>query len=123
MVTSFRPRSPYVPDDTVLTSVRPVSDLSRLYYEFSEYRLAMLEDRIRTQLKLLRKTRAASKKIDTMALKRFLSEQEAFLKRTNDEIVEDEKVALGQIEEINIPNAGTEPADETMRSAKRAKMA
>lgn len=83
----------------------------------------MLEERIRTQLSLLRKTHAASKKLDTKALKRFLDEQQAFLKRTNDEIVEDEKVAMGHIHEIDIPNVGTEPAEETMRSAKRAKMA
>jgi len=122
MVTSFRPRSPYLPDDTVLTTVRPISDLPRLYYEFSEYRLAMLEERVRTQLKLLRGTNAAGKKFNTKALKQFLSEQEAFLKRTNDEIVEDEHVAIGQVEEVNIPNEGTELVQETMQSAKRVQM-
>lgn len=122
MVTSFRPRSPHLADDSVLTTVRPISDLSRLYAEFGEYRLAMLEERIRTQLKLLRGTQAASKKLDTMALKRFLAEQEAFIKRTNEELVEDEHVAVGHIEEVNIPDQATEPADETMRSAKRARV-
>lgn len=83
----------------------------------------MLEDRLRAQLKLLRNTHAAKRKLDTKGLKRFLAEQEMFVKRTNDEIVEDEKVAAGHIERINAPDAELEQADETMRSAKRVKAA
>lgn len=123
MVTSFRPRSPHAPDDTVLTTVRGISDLSQLYYEFGEYRLQMLEERVRAQLKLLREGHAAGKKTSTRALKRFLDEQQQFIKRTNEEIVEDDKVVLGHIDELNIPNDGKEPAAETIRTAKRAKLA
>lgn len=121
MVTSFRPKSPHLADDTVLTTVRPISDLSRLYSEFGEYRLAMLEERLRTQLKVLRNTRTAGKKFDTKAFKKFLAEQEAFLKRTNEEVVQDEDVAVGYVDEVNLENVGTEDVDETIRSAKRAR--
>ena len=123
MVTSFRPKSPHLPDDTALTTVRPISYLPRLYYEFGEYRLAMLEERVRAQLKSLREAYSASKRLDTKALKCFLAEQELFLKRTNEEIVEEEKVAVGHITEINIPDAGIEETNKTLLSAKRLKVA
>ncbi len=99
MVTSFRPRSPTLPDDTVLTTVRPVSDLPELYFQFSEYRLDILEERIRTQLKDLREKKRAGRKLDTKALKRFLKEQEVFLAHMNKEIVEEDKVEKGNIDQ------------------------
>ena len=74
MVTSFRPRSSALRDDTVLTTVRPVSNLSELYFQFSEYRLEILEDRIRKQLKVLRDSKRGRKKFNTLKLKRFLQE-------------------------------------------------
>jgi len=79
MVTSFRPKSHNVQDDTVLTTVRPISNLSELYFQFSEYRLEILEERIRTQLKALRENETRGKKMNTKALKCFLREQELFL--------------------------------------------
>jgi len=103
-VTSFRPRSPFVRDDTVLTTVRPISDLSELYYEFGEYRLEMLEARISANLKRLRARRRAGKKFETRTFKRFLTEQEEFLKHTNNEVVEDDKVIVGYVEEVKVPD-------------------
>ncbi|KAI9724375.1 MAG: hypothetical protein M1812_000443 [Candelaria pacifica] len=97
MVTSFRPRSAALRDDTVLTTVRPISDLSELYNQFSEYRLEIVESRIRKQLKKLRMRKGAGKKFDTGDLKTFLDEQEDFLAHTNREIVEEEKVVVGQL--------------------------
>lgn len=82
----------------------------------------MLEERLRTQLRLIRSQHGAGKKLNTNTFKKFLVEQETFLKRTNEEIVEDDKVRMGHIDELNIPDCGTEPADETLRSAKRAKL-
>lgn len=122
MVTSFRPRNPHLADDSVLTTVRPISNLPQLYYEFGEYRLAMLEERLRTQLRVLRHNQAAGKKLDTKAFKLFLEEQERFLQRTNEEIVEEGKVQVGYVDEMKIPDAPVETADETMRTAKRAKL-
>ena len=42
-VTSWRPRSPFVKDNSELRTVRPVSDLTELYYDFAEYRLEIME--------------------------------------------------------------------------------
>ncbi|KAL1302255.1 hypothetical protein AAFC00_002676 [Neodothiora populina] len=119
-VTSFRPRSPYVKDDTVLTTVRPVSDLPQLYYSFGEYRLAMLEERLRAQLKVMREDNAAGKKLDTKSFKKFLAEQQHHLERTNEEIVAYEDVQVGYVDEMQIPNA-SEIDKETQRAAKKAR--
>ena len=107
MVTSFRPKSPQVADDTVLSTVRGISDLSELYYEFGLYRLEMLEERIRYQLKRIHDAHAAGKKTDTRGLKKFLAEQEKFLQRTNEEMIQDEDVVAGKQPELDIPNAMT----------------
>ena len=95
MVTSFRPRAPELRDDTVLTTVRPISELSELYYQFSEYRLEMLEERIRQQLRELREGQKGGKKLATAKLKQFLSEQEQFLAHMNREMIEDDQVIKG----------------------------
>lgn len=102
MVTSFRPRDPTVRDDTVLTTVRPVSDLSQLYFQFSEYRLEMLQERIRIQLEKMRKTMLDEKKFDTAVLKEFLREQEDFLAYMNKELVEDDQVIKGSIDDSHL---------------------
>ncbi|EEQ88627.1 hypothetical protein RJZ56_000367 [Blastomyces dermatitidis] len=95
MVTSFRPRSPALPDDTVLTTVRAISDLSELYFQFSEYRLEILEERVRMQLKEIRDRKKARRNFNTKAMKKFLLEQEKFLAHMNKEMVEDELVTKG----------------------------
>ena len=100
MVTSFRPRSPYVRDDTVLTTVRPISNLSELYFQFSEYRLEILEERIRTQLRFLRETKLREKPLNTNQMKKFLVEQETFLSHMNKEMVED--VTEGEIDDSHL---------------------
>ena len=99
MVTSFRPRCADLRDDTVLTTVRPISNLSELYFQFSEYRLEILEERIRSQLKILREAKRSGKKVATLKLKGFIQEQESFLAHMNREMVEDEKVIDGHIRE------------------------
>lgn len=102
MVTSFRPRDPTVRDDTVLTTVRPISDLSQLYFQFSEYRLEMLQERICIQLEKMRKIMLDGKKFDTAALKGFLREQENFLAYMNKEIIEDDQVIKGSIDDSHL---------------------
>ena len=108
-VTSFRPRSPFVKDDSVLTTVRPISDLNELYYGFAEYRLEIMEERIRTQLKEVRHRRRNGKHIKTKALKNFLAEQEAFLAHTNKELVEEDKVVAGFLDRPDDNAAEEEP--------------
>ncbi|KAI9791918.1 MAG: hypothetical protein M1833_001300 [Piccolia ochrophora] len=99
MVTSFRPRSPHVRDDSVLTTVRPISVLSELYYQFSEYRLEMLEERIRATLRELRESKRGEKLPNIKSLKQFLNTQQEFLKRTSDEIIEEDMVVGAKTKE------------------------
>lgn len=102
MVTSFRPKSHNIKDDTVLTTVRPISNLSELYYQFSEYRLQILEERIRTQLKALRENETRGRNLNTKALKAFLREQEMFLAHMNKEMVDDELVTKGCVDDSHL---------------------
>lgn len=95
MVTSFRPRSSVVRDDTVLTTVRAISDLSELYFGYSEYRLEILEERVRAQLKDMRERKRARRSFDTSGIKSFLLEQGRFLADMNREIVDEDKVIKG----------------------------
>jgi uncharacterized coiled-coil protein SlyX len=116
MVTSFRPRSPSLRDDTILTTVRPVSDLSELYFQFSEYRLEIIEDRIRKQLKEMRERRSARRSFNTGQMKYFLAEQEKFLAHMNKEMVEDEMVQKGFCDDSHLLSE-----DLKERSKKRRK--
>jgi hypothetical protein len=102
MVTSFRPKHPSYRDDTVLTTVRPISNLSELYYQFTEYRLEILEERVRNQLKELRDHRKGGKKFATIKMKQFLEQQEDFLAHMNKEMIEDEKVVKGDIDDSHL---------------------
>ncbi|KAF2474733.1 uncharacterized protein BDR25DRAFT_384101 [Lindgomyces ingoldianus] len=120
-VTSFRPRSPFMKDDSVLTTVRPISDLSELYYDFAEYRCEIIEERLRKERKEIIARRRARKKFNTLAHKRFLEESIAFLEHTNSEIVEDSKVIPGHIKEVNYPDVVV-GAPEEAHSAKRARV-
>ena len=102
MVTSFRPRSCSLPDDTVLTTVRPVSDLSELYFQYSEYRLDILEERIRNQLKALRETRRSGRKMNVKRFKTFLRQQEEFLAHMINEMIDDQLVVKGEIDDSHL---------------------
>ncbi|KAK3334217.1 hypothetical protein B0T19DRAFT_352560 [Cercophora scortea] len=95
MVTSFRPRNPRMRDDTVLTTVRPISNLSELYYQFCKYRLEILEERIRAQLRELTDASAAGRTVSTRRLKGFFEEQREFLAHMNREMVDEDEVVVG----------------------------
>ena len=97
MVTSFRPRSAFVADDTTLSNVRPVSDLSELYHQFSEYRVEIIEERVRQQLKDIRDARRAKNKINLKSLKGWLTEQIEFLEHTRGELVDERDVTKGHV--------------------------
>lgn len=111
MVTSFRPRNSSLPDDTVLTTVRPISDLSELYFQFSEYRLEILEERIRDQLRKLRDARGSGKKMNVLLFKQFLKKQEEFLAHMDGEMLEDQHVVKGEIDDRHPMNNG-DPEEE-----------
>ncbi|KAJ4370483.1 hypothetical protein N0V83_005003 [Neocucurbitaria cava] len=103
-VTSWRPRSPFVKDDTELRTVRPVSDLNELYYDFADYRLEIMEQRCRRAREMMRARRQDGGKFDMTGHKFFLAESSAFMQRTNHELVEEEKVRKGSIETVDIPD-------------------
>ena len=42
MITDFRAKDPFVPDTSVLTTIRPISDLSEMYYQWTSYRIEVL---------------------------------------------------------------------------------
>jgi hypothetical protein len=95
MVTSFRPRSAHVRDDTVLSTVRAISDLPELYFQYSEYRLEMMEERIRAHLKEIRDRKRAGRGFNTAATKKFIASQEDFLAVMSREMVDEDKVIKG----------------------------
>lgn len=105
LVTSLRPASPFLPDDSDLHTVRGISDVPELHYQYSQYRLEILQARIQHQLRLQRTAHDRGEKIDTPALKTFLAEQEAFLKHMDEEIWEDGKITAGTQPELEIPDA------------------
>lgn len=97
MVTSFRPRSSAVPDDTTLSNVRPVSDLSELYTQFSEYRLEILAERVQEELKKVREANRTNQRRDSDELRNFLQEQLDFLTHTKEELVDENNVVMGHV--------------------------
>ena len=108
MVTSFRPRSANLRDDTVLTTVRPISNLSELYSQYTEYRLEILEERVRNQLRILRENKRDGKKVNVRVLKEFIHEQELFLAHMNKEMVDEDLVTKGAIDDSHLITSGSE---------------
>ncbi|RAL10966.1 uncharacterized protein BO97DRAFT_471274 [Aspergillus homomorphus CBS 101889] len=86
MVTSFRPRNPLVKDETVLASVRGISELPELYSQYALYRLENLEERLRAQLKTLREQHAR-RQFDITRIRGALAEQRDFLDWTMGELI------------------------------------
>ncbi|KGO64982.1 hypothetical protein PITC_042010 [Penicillium italicum] len=88
MVTSFRAKSPHVRDETVLTGVRPICDLSELYTQYTEYRLEILEERIRAKLQQERQRERANRPFEIVEMRNFLAEQARFLEAMTRELIE-----------------------------------
>lgn len=88
MVTAFRPRDASLLDSSVLTTIRPISDPSELFFQWTEYRMEVLQERLRRMLKSLDDQHLASKPTDIKGIKNFLKEQEEWLCNTNREIIE-----------------------------------
>lgn len=88
MVTSFRPKSPHVRDEIVLTGVRPISNVSELYTQYVEYRFEVLEERLRAKLKEERRREHSKRPFDTPNMKAFLTEQRNYLDSMIEELIE-----------------------------------
>jgi hypothetical protein len=102
MVTSFRPRSSAIKDDTVLTTVRPISDLGELYHQFAEYRFEILQDRFRDRNRLMRDRKRAHRSFDTKGTKKFIREQIEFLHHMYKEMVDDDQVKKGFLDDSHL---------------------
>lgn len=88
LVTSLRPKSPFVKDESVLTGVRGISDISDMYTQYAEYRLEILEERLRAKLKQERQRASAGRPFDIAETRRFLGEQKEFIEAMLAEIYE-----------------------------------
>lgn len=88
MVTPFRPKSPWVRDETILTGSRAISNWSELYHGYTEYRLELLEERLRLKRKQERQREATRRAFDIAGMRAFLMEQKSFLETTVNELVE-----------------------------------
>ncbi|KAB8277080.1 hypothetical protein BDV30DRAFT_223679 [Aspergillus minisclerotigenes] len=88
MITSFRAKSPLVKDDCVLTGVRPISNVLELYREWSEYRLKVLEERIRAELENERQKQLGQRPFSISDMKTFLIHQREYLDATIAELME-----------------------------------
>lgn len=89
MVTCFRPKSPHVRDETVLTGVRDISFKSELYTQYVEYRLEILEERVRSMMKIERQRQLAKKPFDTAVTRNWLMEQKDFIESMLCELTEE----------------------------------
>lgn len=88
MITSLRPRSPLVKDESVLTGVRPISNTSDLYTQWTQYRLQNLEERIRDMLKNERSRESFSRSFDLESSRAWFRENIAYMQATLDELQE-----------------------------------
>lgn len=89
MVTSFRPKEPTVRDDSILATVRPVSDLNELYNQWTEYHVEIVEERCRRLVKKVRSRKRVGRDFDIGGVKNELEELRWILERTSREIVDE----------------------------------
>lgn len=89
MVTCFRPKSPHVKDETVLTGVRGISYKSELYTQYMEYRLDILQERVRAKAKAEQLRERAGVSIDVVGVRDWLADQKDFIQSMLCEITEE----------------------------------
>lgn len=119
MVTSFRPKDPSVPEDSILTTIRPVSDLRELYNQWTEYRIEIVEERCRRLVKKVRGGKRVGRDFDVEGVKAEIEELKNFLERTSDQLVgkedcvSDQKVDKEEFDKTE---------EELCRNRKRARL-
>ncbi|KZZ94180.1 hypothetical protein AAL_05147 [Moelleriella libera RCEF 2490] len=89
MVTCFRPKSPHVKDETVLTGVRGISYKSELYTQYMEYRLDILQERVRAKAKAEQLRERAGVSMDIVGVRDWLADQKDFIQSMLCEITEE----------------------------------
>jgi hypothetical protein len=86
-ITAFRPKDPLMKDTSVLTTIRPISDHSELYYQWTKYRVEVLQERLKAMLATMERENRAQKPTDKARVKAYLREQEEWLAGTDREII------------------------------------
>jgi uncharacterized protein (UPF0254 family) len=102
MVTSFRPKSPFLMDDATLLTVRPVSNLEELYNQWAEYRLEIVEERCKNMIKMLQARKRVGRKFDVEGTKGSIRGLIDILERTERELVDPDTHAVageGKVED------------------------
>ncbi|EXJ95776.1 hypothetical protein A1O1_00900 [Capronia coronata CBS 617.96] len=87
MVTSFRPKSPFIKDETVLAGLRGITDLSLLYHQYAEYRFQVLEARFREKRQMLLQNWNDTGKFDLEDTRSFIDGQKRHLEDLLKELV------------------------------------
>lgn len=119
MVTSFRPKDPSVPEDSILTTIRPVSDLRELYNQWTEYRIEIVEERCRRLVKKVRGRKRVGRDFDVEGVKGEIEELKNFLERTSDQLVGKEDCVSDQ----KVDKEEFDKAEEELcRNRKRARL-
>ncbi|KAG9086106.1 hypothetical protein FS749_003902 [Ceratobasidium sp. UAMH 11750] len=93
IVTSYRAKDPMIRDDSVLTTIRPASNLNELYYDWSTYRLDLLSERFKRRSEELKKKRGdgqgpwGEEIVNKDEFKAWIRDQIKYLQTTIDEMV------------------------------------
>jgi hypothetical protein len=90
MVTSWRPKSPLVSDQTVLAGVRGITDQNELYYSFSEYRFSNMAARFQEERRKVLERRKTGLDYDIDGTREFLLEQQSTIALLLQELVHTE---------------------------------
>ena len=88
MVTSLRPKSGLVRDDTCLTGVRGVSHVPELYYQYAKYRYENLEERFKDQARRIADWHNTKRPFDFEGAHRFLEQQKEYIETMLAELYE-----------------------------------
>lgn len=86
-VTSYRAADPLALDDSVLITVKPISDINELYTDWIEYRMKILSDRLMALSEKVREGRENGDNFNLDVVTQYLKEQETYLKKTYNEMV------------------------------------
>lgn len=81
-VTSYRAADPLVLDDSVLTTVNPISDSNELHTDWVEYRMKVLSDRLMALAEKVREGRNNKENFNLNIVTQYLMEQESYIKKT-----------------------------------------
>jgi hypothetical protein len=96
-VTSFRPRNPALPDSTVLDQIRKHSHHTEIYYQYTLYRVEVLQERARLLAEKLRAKYAENTRdggagccfketVNKQELERWAKEQMEYLQVTYEQV-------------------------------------